>query len=142
MAERRSGDRRQTGESPAHDAGEAGDAGRRGRERRAGDRRDSPRIPIKVWVRDPAAGGSFEERDGDIGVGGMYFIDRHPPIGTLVEVRFTLPGSTREIRCKGEILRVSAEADRGRYGAHLRFIDLEVASELVVARFIDDQNAT
>ncbi len=138
MSERRSGDRRRTstGEVPAR--GEKPKDDRRGRDRRAGDRRESPRIPLKVWVRDLTAGGSFEQRDGDVGVGGVLFAERHPDIGASVEVRFQLPGSDREILCKGEVLRVTEEADRRRYGAHLRFVDLDVASELAIARFIDE----
>lgn len=118
---------RRTGEIPAVG----------GPERRQGDRRESPRIPIKLWVRDPAVGGSFEEREGDIAVGGIYFLHNHPPLGTVIEVRFHLPNIDKEIRCKGELLRVDAE-DRGQHGAHLKFVGLDVETELAIARFLDD----
>jgi hypothetical protein len=114
-------------------------ASTRKRERRMGDRRDSPRVPLKLLVRQVDLGGSFEEKDGDISVGGVYFADRHTPAGRQVELRFRLPGRDKEIRCQGEILRVSE--GKGRYGAHVRFVDLPTDVELAVARFIDDQLA-
>ncbi len=134
MGERRSGGERRTGEMPAVGA-PVKERGKR--DRREGDRRDSPRVPLKLWVRDPAVGGSFSERDGDIGAGGLYFVDNHPPVGSTIEVRFTLPNAEGEIRCSGELLSVEP-ADRGRYGARLRFVGLTVPQELAVARFLDD----
>ena len=107
-----------------------------GPQRRMGDRRDSPRIPVKLWVRMVDAGGSFEERDGDVGVGGAYFEDRHLPVGKAVQMRFSLPGKTDEIRCEGEILRISEQPSK--FGAHVRFVDLPTDAELAIARYIDD----
>ena len=100
------------------------------------DRRDSPRFRLKLWVRQVEAGGSFEEKDGDVGVGGAYFVDRHHPVGKAVQLRFSLPGRAEEIRCDGEIVRVSER--EGRFGAHVRFSDLSTDIELAIARFIDD----
>lgn len=104
--------------------------------RRMGDRRDSPRIKVKLWVRQVDAGGSFEEKEGDIGVGGAYFKDRHVPVGRTVQLRFRLPRRDEEIRCDGEILRVGEE--EGGFGAHVRFLELPTEIELAIARFIDD----
>jgi hypothetical protein len=132
MGERRTGDRR-TGEIPAVNTSKQ----RNAKDRREEDRRESPRVAIKLWVREPAVGGSFEEREGDIGVGGLYFVDNHSPIGTVIEARFNLPNYDHEIRCRGELLRVET-ADKGRYRAHLRFVGLTVKQELAVARFVDD----
>jgi PilZ domain-containing protein len=134
MGERRTGERR-TGEIPA--VGQPPAEQRQSKDRREEDRRDSPRIPIKLWVREPKVGGSFAERQGDIAVGGLYFVDNHSPLGSTVEVRFSLPNYEKEIRCKGELLRVEPKDD-GRYGAHLKFVGLTVDQELAVARFVDD----
>ena len=100
------------------------------------DRRDSLRIPIRLMVRDAALGGSFDERKGNLSLGGVYFTDGHPPFGTRVELRFLLPGERAEIRAAGEILRVSREG--GAFGAHVRFQDLPLEAELAIARFLDD----
>ncbi|MBI5544462.1 MAG: PilZ domain-containing protein [Deltaproteobacteria bacterium] len=101
-----------------------------------GDRRDSPRIPLVLWVRMIDAGGSFEEKKGDVGVGGAFFEDRFPPVGTAVQLRFRLPGTSDEIRCEGEILRTTDQA--GTFGAHVRFVDIPTDAELAIAKFIDD----
>jgi uncharacterized protein (TIGR02266 family) len=99
------------------------------------DRRDSLRVPLRIMVRDAALGGSFEERPGNLSLGGVYFTEGHPPFGTKVEVRFLLPGERIEIRAEGEILRVSREGVA--FGAHVRFQDLPLESERAIARFLD-----
>ncbi len=99
------------------------------------DRRDSLRVPVKLLVRDATLGGSFEERDGNLALGGVYFAEGHPPYGSVVEVRFILPGTRQEIRASGEILRVSREG--GSFGSHVRFQDLPLDAELAIARFLD-----
>jgi uncharacterized protein (TIGR02266 family) len=106
-------------------------------QRRMGDRRESPRIPIKLLVRYPDRGGSFEERDGDIGVGGVYYEEQSAPSGKRVELRFRLPKLEQEVRCEGEIVHV-AEAAGGVTGVRVRFGELQTDEELALARFIDD----
>jgi uncharacterized protein (TIGR02266 family) len=101
----------------------------------ASDRRDSMRVPIRLMVRAAALGGSFDEHAGNLSLGGVYFTEGHPPFGTRVEIRFILPGEQREIQAVGEILRVSRE-ETG-FGAHVRFQDLPLESELAIARFLD-----
>lgn len=101
------------------------------------ERRDSGRVPIRLMVRDLGVGGSFEERPGNLSLGGVYFTDGHPPVGTRVEVRFLLPGAAGEIQARGEVLRVTREG--GAFGTHVRFLDLPVESELAIARFLEGQ---
>ncbi len=98
------------------------------------DRRDSRRVPIRLLVRDAALGGSFDERDGNLALGGVYFAEGHPPYGNRVEVRFLIPGTRDEVRATGEILRVSREGSG--FGAHVKFQDLPVETELAIARFL------
>jgi hypothetical protein len=99
------------------------------------DRRDSRRVPIRLMIRDAALGGSFDERPGNLSLGGIYFTEGHPPYGTRVEVRFLLPGQRGEVRAVGEILRVSREGKA--FGAHVRFQDLPLEDELAIARFLE-----
>jgi hypothetical protein len=101
------------------------------------DRRDSRRVPIRLMVRDAALGGSFDERPGNLSLGGVYFTEGHPPYGTRVEVRFLLPGLQEEVRAVGEILRVSREPRA--FGAHVRFQDLPLETELAIARFLEQE---
>jgi hypothetical protein len=103
--------------------------------RPAEDRRDSARVPIRLLVRDLALGGSFEERPGNLGLGGVYFTKGHPPWGSRVEIRFLLPGTRTEIQAQGEILQVSR--DGPGFGAHVRFAGLSLADELAIARFLE-----
>ncbi len=100
------------------------------------DRRDSPRVPMKFLVRDLAEGGSFQEFQGDLSVGGAAFLGRYPPTGSQFEVRFRLPGQDKDVRCKAELIRVRDEAE-GK-GVHLRFLEIDVDQELAIARYIDD----
>lgn len=100
----------------------------------ASDRRDSARIPLPLLVRDESLGGSFEERRGNLGLGGAFFEALHPPAGDRFQVRFLLPGGREEIRARAEVLRVTREGER--FGTHLRFLDLALDTELAIARFL------
>jgi hypothetical protein len=101
------------------------------------DRRDSVRVPIRLMIRDPALGGSFEERSGNLALGGVYFAEDHPPLGSHLEVRFLLPGTREEIRARGEVLRITREG--ADFGTHLRFEDLTLETELALARFLESR---
>lgn len=101
-----------------------------------GDRRDSPRYPMKFLVRDQGEKNHWEEREGDLSIGGIRWSGKTPPKGQSVEVRFRLPGVPKEIRAEGEIIRLQ-DLDKG-IGFHVRFTELDVPSELAVARYLDD----
>jgi len=116
MAERSEG----SAAEPVHDA--------------VSDRRDSARVPLKLLVREVALGGSFEERDGHLALGGVDFAALHPPVGTRFELRFLLPGGRQEIRAVAEVLRITREGER--YGAHLRFVEIPIDAELAIARYL------
>jgi hypothetical protein len=100
------------------------------------DRRDSQRVPIHLLVRDAALGGSFEPYQGNLALGGVYYANLHPPAGSRVELRFLLPGVPDEIRATGEVLRVSQDGER--FGAHVRFAEIPLDSELAIARFLQE----
>jgi purine-nucleoside phosphorylase len=105
-------------------------------ERRTGERRESPRVPMKFLVRDLKEGGAYEEREGDLSVGGIWWAGKFPPLGRQVELRFRLPGVPTEIRAQGEIIKLS---EPGRnLGFHARFTELDVAGELAIAKYIDE----
>lgn len=107
--------------------------------RKAGDddRRDSPRIAMQFLVRDVGLPhGEWEEREGDLSLGGIYWRGKTAPHGTEVDVRFRLPGVPKEIRCRGEIIRVKAAGTTIDF--HVRFTELDVQSELAIARALDD----
>jgi acyl-coenzyme A thioesterase PaaI-like protein len=102
-----------------------------------GDRRESERVPIHLLVRDAALGGSFEPYEGNLALGGVFFDAYHPPVGTKLEVRFLVPGARSEVRATGEVLRVSREGPR--FGAHVKFVDIPLDAEILVARFLQQE---
>src|SRR5687768_13520219 len=100
------------------------------------DRRDSPRVPMKLRVRPAGGAGDFVEHDGDLSVGGALF---HAPIavqGDRFELEFQLPGSSHQLQCLAEVLRVREAGDTQR--VHLKFVELSIEQELAIARYIDD----
>lgn len=98
------------------------------------DRRDSLRVPLTIFVRDEALGGSFEPYPGNLALGGVYFEALHPLAGKRVEVRFVLPGGREEIRSSGEVIEVQQEG--ATFGTRVRFADLPLALELAIARHL------
>ncbi len=101
----------------------------------AADRRESPRVPLRLMVREVEVGGSFEEREGNLSLGGVYFRSPHPPTGTVVELRFVV-GRT-EVLAVGEILHVRRRG--GFFGANVKFVDLPLRHELAIARHLQRQ---
>lgn len=100
----------------------------------ADDRRDSPRIPITLQVRDGA--GEFREAEGDLSVGGAFFVVEQSPGSNRIDLRFALPGAPQAIQTAAEILHIGGYD--GKFGVHVKFTGLEARDELAVARFIDD----
>jgi hypothetical protein len=101
------------------------------------ERRDSPRVAMTFLVRDVGLkDGEWEQWVGDLSLGGIHWRGKSAPHGTLVDVRFRLPGVPKEVRCAGEIIRVKAEGQGIDF--HVRFTELDVESELAIAKFLDE----
>jgi hypothetical protein len=101
------------------------------------DRRDSLRLPMRFLVRETNHDeGEWEEREGDISIGGIYWRGKTMAVGREVDVRFRLRGVARELRARGEIIRVKS----GESGIdfHLRFTDVALEVELAIARYMDE----
>ena len=99
------------------------------------DRRDSPRVRVQLMVRDPVLGGSFEPREGNLSLGGIYFTAPHPPSGPSLEIRLIVPGAREEVIVRGEVLHVSRS--RSAFGTRVRFVGLSLDAELAIARFVE-----
>ena len=108
------------------------------KKKKVDERRDSPRMPMTFLLRDVAKGvqDDWVEREGDLSLGGIYWRGKTPPHGTEVEVRFRLAGVEKELRAKAEILRVRDEGTNIDF--HVRFTQLDLASELAIARRLDE----
>lgn len=100
------------------------------------DRRESPRVSMRIHVRRAGTSDAFESREGNISLGGFAWFGWAMPVGTKVEARFALPGSDEELQVRGEVLHVG-HGSRGS-SAHVRFLELSQEAELRIARYIDD----
>ena len=100
------------------------------------ERRREIRIPVEIWVEEITDEGDlYFQRAGNISVGGLYFEKTIPhPKGTIVNVKFSLPGSTVIILVRAEI--VSASRDLDGLGMGLKFLDLKPADRKSVEEFI------
>ncbi len=90
--------------------------------------------PFHVLVRDPAAGGSFEEWTGWLDAAGIHFTMSHPPARRL-ELRFLLPGAHVEARAGGEVLRVDRVGEK--FVAHARLDGMDAGTQGAVTRFLE-----
>ena len=100
------------------------------------DRRDSPRVPFSFRVRCASDAEEFEQSNGDLSTGGVFWAAGHPVPCRDVEVRVTLPGHEQEIAARGEI--VGTRDRQGSVGFHVRFVELSTEGELAIARYIDE----
>ena len=130
MAERRKTERR--ARKKAHPAVKT----TRGPQRRRGERRESPRIPLKIWVEGVEDEGHYTECMGNVSLRGAFIeLDVPPPVGSCVNVVFILPTRGEEIRTQGEVIAVATEKETP--GVRLVFTGLSFEAERALARFID-----
>lgn len=87
-----------------------------------------------VLVRDPAAGGSFEQWPGSLDAAGMHFTQSHPPARRL-QLRFLLPGPAGEVRAGAEVVRVDREGDL--FVAHALLDGLSPDDQVTVSRYLE-----
>jgi hypothetical protein len=107
-----------------------------GSQRPGDDRRESPRVPMRIRVRRDNTSLAFDSREGNISLGGFAWFGAALSVGQKVEARFTLPGSAEELQVRGEVIHVG-HGSRGS-SAHVRFLDLPVETEMLIARYLDD----
>ena len=92
-----------------------------GKERSEGERRVDPRIPLEMWVEETTDEERYFRRAGNLSRGGLRLEHTIPlPIGTTVNLTFTLPGDHTAISVSGEIVS-SAGPDDLRMG--LKFVN-------------------
>ena len=129
MAERRTTERRRTKK------GTRGTA-KRGPLRRRGERRESPRITLKIWVEGIEDEGHYTECLGNISLRGAFIeLDVPPSIGARVNMVFILPPRGEEIRTQGEVIAVASEKEIP--GVRVTFTTLTFEQERSLARYLD-----
>lgn len=99
------------------------------------NRRRFLRVPVQVWVEQWTDRETYHQQSSNLSLGGIYLDRTVPhPEGTLVNLRFTLPGEERPIVCKGRIVYPRGAEDD--FGMGLEFVDLPAAEEDHLAEFL------
>ncbi|RYZ34970.1 MAG: pilus assembly protein PilZ [Myxococcaceae bacterium] len=106
----------------------------------AEDRRDSPRVPMRLKVRWQGGTETFLDRAGDLSLGGAGWVGEALNPGQTVEVRFALPPSLEEVQVNGEVLPPKAGAEGPV--VRVRFQELPVEVELAIAKHLDEQTGS
>lgn len=108
---------------------------RRKAERRTGDRRRAARAPLDLWVEEERGNELYFRRTGNVSVGGVYFEQTIPhAVGTLVKLRFSLPGDPDVIEAEGEIVNTPNVKDG--LGMGLRFVQMSPSDRRRLEAFI------
>ena len=103
------------------------------------DRRESPRIPVEMWVEESTERELYFQRSANLSVGGIFLENTIPhPKGTVVNLQFTLPGDTTPIKVRGEIVNAAASDE---LGMGIKFVDVEPDVERRIAEFVQRADA-
>ena len=85
------------------------------------ERRGGPRIPIEMWVEETTGSERYFRRAGNLSRGGLRLEHTIPlPVGTKVNLTFTLPGDKTQVAISGEIVS-AAGPEELRMG--VKFVD-------------------
>jgi hypothetical protein len=77
-----------------------------------GERRNGPRIPLEMWVEETTEHERYFRRAGNLSRGGLRLEHTIPlPVGTVVNLTFTLPGDILPVKISGEIVSNAGPED-------------------------------
>lgn len=94
----------------------------------AADRRSQKRVPVEMWVEEQRGKDVYYQRSANLSAGGIYLDGTIPHArGTVVQLRFTLPGEADAISIRGEIV---GEPNEDRLGMHVKFLAEDLAGPL------------
>ena len=87
-----------------------------------GERRRSARVPVEMWVEEITEEAQVFRRAGNLSSGGIYLDKTIPiPVGTTVQLRFTLPGDQAPIQVTAAIVSIDATEE---LGMGVKFVEL------------------
>ena len=110
---------------------------RRRQDRRGGDRRRAARAPLDLWVEEEKGNELYFRRTGNVSLGGIYFEQTIPhALGTVVRLRFSLPGNISLIEAQAEIVNTPLLKDG--LGMGLKFRELSDVGRAALSRFLDE----
>jgi uncharacterized protein (TIGR02266 family) len=102
--------------------------------RGGGDRRSSDRIAVEMWVEESTDRELYFQRSANLSEGGIFLENTVPhPLGTIVNLQFTLPGDSDAIRCQGEIVN---PAEGKQLGMGIKFVSLDSKVRQRLQQFI------
>lgn len=105
-------------------------------ERRTGERRSSQRISLEMWVEQTVGKELYFQHAANLSQGGIFLERTIPhPTGTVVNLRFTLPGDDKPISVRGEIVNTGTDGEE--LGMGVRFLELEASASERIRRFVE-----
>jgi uncharacterized protein (TIGR02266 family) len=97
------------------------------------DQRSSPRVALEVELHIASDSHFFSGLSGDISEGGVFVSTyRSLPLGSAVDLDFSLPGCTRRLRARGHVRWVR---DASPPGVGIAFEELDADDRAVIERF-------
>jgi hypothetical protein len=90
-----------------------------------------------MWVEEKRGRDTYYQRSGNLSIGGLYLDGTIPHAkGTIVHLKFTLPGDEKYIAVRGEIV---GDPAGDRLGMHVKFLedDLKGADLERLRAFVD-----
>lgn len=99
------------------------------------ERRSGLRVAVQMWVEEKHERARYFQHSSNLSEGGLFIEQTIPhPVGTQVEIEFTLPGDGEPIRVLAEI--VNALEDEERLGMGMKFMNLSHEQAARIRRFI------
>jgi len=100
------------------------------------ERRTSQRVKIEMWVEETSARELYFQRSANISVGGVFLDRTIPhPLGTVVNLQFTLPDDSHPVRVKGVTVNIGETSQD--LGMGIRFTDLSEHDRQRLVTYID-----
>ena len=98
------------------------------------ERRGGPRIPIEMWVEETTDSERYFRRAGNLSRGGLRLDHTIPlPLGTIVQLTFTLPGDAAPVNISGEIVSSSAA---GELRMGVKFVNASAAAQAQIDAYL------
>lgn len=103
------------------------------------ERRNDARIPVEMWVEETTGSERYFRRAGNLSRGGLRLEHTIPlPVGTTVNLTFTLPGDKVPITVTGEIVSATPPEDL-RMG--VKFVRVSEAARTQIDAFLSRAGA-
>jgi uncharacterized protein (TIGR02266 family) len=100
----------------------------------APERRGATRIPLEMWVEETTGSERYFRRAGNLSRGGLRLEHTIPlPVGTVVNLTFTLPGESTSVEVLAEIVSATPPEDL-RMG--VKFLDIKPEARARIDAFL------